>query len=354
MSYSWYNIAEVYDKNKIRWRKKSENWQTLTFPDGMYSYSDINSFLQTQTGRVDLEDKDSEHIFTLYFNMAIYRVVILIRKNYELDLSRGQFAKLVGFQKAELSKGTNFVGKMVPNTTKRVDWVFLHCDLITRQANDVGSDVLFSFSTVQRYSCTVVQLFNGTARRIVVRKFELWVPQLQFTGKGQKFVNENFLKPTQWKYLKEMLHLSSSRRDVNGRWLITPTITPGVKNPRHVFVFFQQTQKQKAFTQNPYIFDTFDLDGDDIAKLATCHLQYGTTFYPELEYEGDFKIRILNDLIDFRCRKNDYNSGVQLQLANFKTLYPIIYFDLRNAKERMTGDPKKRIPLQVKRSRKRT
>ena len=147
MSYSWYNIAEVYDKNKIRWRKKSENWQTLTFPDGMYSYSDINSFLQTQTGRVDLEDKDSEHIFTLYFNMAIYRVVILIRKNYELDLSRGQFAKLVGFKKAELSKGTNFVGKMVPNTTKRVDWVFLHCDLITRQANDVGSDVLFSFST---------------------------------------------------------------------------------------------------------------------------------------------------------------------------------------------------------------
>ena len=46
MSYSWYNIAEVYDENKIRWRKKSEDWQTLTFPDGMYSYSDINSFLQ--------------------------------------------------------------------------------------------------------------------------------------------------------------------------------------------------------------------------------------------------------------------------------------------------------------------
>ena len=43
----------------------------------------------------------------------------------------------------------------------------------------------------------------GTARRIVVRKLELWVPQLHFTGKGQTFVNENFLKPTQWKYLKE-------------------------------------------------------------------------------------------------------------------------------------------------------
>ena len=108
-----------------------------------------------------------------------------------------------------------------------------------------------------------------------------------------------------------------------------------------MFVFFQQTQKQKAFTQNPYIFDTFDLDGDNSAKLATCRLQYGTTFYPDLDYEGDFKIRILNDLIDFRYRKNDYNAGVQLQLANFETLYPIIYFDLRNAEEKMTGDPKK-------------
>jgi len=40
-------------------------------------------------------------------------------------------------------------------------------------------------------------------RRIVVRKLELWAPQLHFTGKGQTMANENFLKPTQWKYLKE-------------------------------------------------------------------------------------------------------------------------------------------------------
>jgi len=36
---------------------------------------------------------------------------------------------------------------MIPNITKSVDWVFLHCDLITRRANDVESDVSYSFST---------------------------------------------------------------------------------------------------------------------------------------------------------------------------------------------------------------
>ena len=178
---------------------------------------------------------------------------------------------------------------------------------------------------------------DGTARRIVVRKLELWVPQLQLTGKGQTLANENFLQPTQWKYLKEVLHLSSSRRDANGTWLITP----GVKNPKHVFVFLQQTRKQNAYTQNPYLFDTFDIDGDNLARLATCRLQYGTSFYHELDYDHDFKIRILNDLINFRYRKNDYNTGVQLQLANFQKLYPIIFFDLRNTKESVTGDHQK-------------
>ena len=178
---------------------------------------------------------------------------------------------------------------------------------------------------------------DGTARRIVVHKLELWAPKLHLTGKGQTLVNENFLKPTPWKYLNENLHSSSSRRDANGTWLITP----GVKDPKHVFVFLQQTRKQNSYTQNPYLFDTFNIDGDDTARLETCRLQYGTKFYPEVEYDQDFKIRILNDLINFRYRKNDYNTGVQLQLANFAKLYPIIYFDLRNIKESATGDSKK-------------
>ena len=165
----------------------------------------------------------------------------------------------------------------------------------------------------------------------------MWAPQLHFTGKGQTLANENFLKPTQWKYLNETLHSSDARRDANGMWLITS----GVKDPKHVFVFLQQARKQNAYTQNPYIFDTFDIDGDDSARLDTCRLQYGTNFYPDLDYDHDFKIRILNDLINFRYRKNDYNTGVQLQLANFEKLYPIIYFDLRNTKESVTGDSKK-------------
>jgi len=177
---------------------------------------------------------------------------------------------------------------------------------------------------------------DGTGRRIVVRKFELWVPRLTLTSEGQKMFNENFLKPAQWTYLREMLHPSSSRGEASGSWLITA----GVKNPKHVFIFFQQTQKQNSLEHNPYIFDTFDLDGDDSAKLDACRLQYGSSYIPGLDYESDFKLRIFNDLTNYRYRKNDYNSGTQIQVANFSSIYPILYFDLRSSKESVTGDSK--------------
>ena len=44
MSYSWNNIDAFYNNNKIRWRKKTEAWQTLTFPNGMYDYKKNQHF----------------------------------------------------------------------------------------------------------------------------------------------------------------------------------------------------------------------------------------------------------------------------------------------------------------------
>ena len=116
---------------------------------------------------------------------------------------------------------------------------------------------------------------------------------------------------------------------------------PGIKNSKHVFVFFQQTQKQNSLEHNFYIFDIFHLDGDGPAKLSTSQLQYGTSYYPDVDYEGGFKLWIVNHLINYRYIKNDYNSGTQLNDANFYSIYPIIYFDLRSAKESVSDSPKR-------------
>ena len=148
---------------------------------------------------------------------------------------------------------------------------------------------------------------DNTARRVVVRTFELWVPSLQFTSEGQKLVNENFLKPVKFHYLREILFNSTARTDANRTW----QITPGLKNAKHVFVYLQRKAKNNALDANPYIFDTFKLNAaDNNSALLTCRLQSGASeFYPELDYTSDFKERILQDVINFRYRKNDYNSG---------------------------------------------
>ena len=88
----------------------------------------------------------------------------------------------------------------------------------------------------------------------------------------------------------------------------------------------------------PYKMDTYSLDG---ASLPNCRLEYGNgIFYPETENDSDSKVRIFNDLMAYAMRKNDYNTGTQLNLANCNSLFPLIYFDLTYQTEKVTRDPK--------------
>ena len=95
------------------------------------------------------------------------------------------------------------------------------------------------FNIILQNDAELIWQDDGLDRRVVVRNFELWVPSLQVTSEGQKLVNENFLKPTKFHYLREILFNSTARTDANGTW----QITPGLKNAKHFFVYLQRTAK---------------------------------------------------------------------------------------------------------------
>ena len=57
----------------------------------MYDYDGIKRFLQSKTGFIDPNDENKGCIFDLYYNFIIYWVVILMAKDYELDLTEGGF-----------------------------------------------------------------------------------------------------------------------------------------------------------------------------------------------------------------------------------------------------------------------
>ena len=179
--------------------------------------------------------------------------------------------------------------------------------------------------------------------RVVLKRFYLWLPRLiPKDSMYSNFVSE-FLKPTTWVYMRDLYNQSSNTRALQNMFQISPAID----DVEHVFVYLQRTDgpNDNESERTPYLFDTFKLNaGDNASSLSSCRLEYGNnTFYPELEYDTDSKIRIFNDLMSYAFRKNDYNSGTQLNLSNFTSLYGLLYFDLSYQKEVVTRDPKQLI-----------
>ena len=184
---------------------------------------------------------------------------------------------------------------------------------------------------------------GGAAGRVVVNRLYLWLPRLvPKDSLYSSFVSE-FLKPTTWTYMRDLYNQSANTQAVQNMYQISPAID----NVKHVFIYLQRTDgpNNHENERTPYIFDTFKLnDADANSSLSSCRLEYGNNvFYPELEYDGDSKIRIFNDLMSYAFRKNDYNTGTQLNLHNFTSLYGLIYFDLSYQKEDVTRDPKQLI-----------
>ena len=175
--------------------------------------------------------------------------------------------------------------------------------------------------------------------RLVIDRFYLWVPRLEpKDALMSKFISD-FQKPSKWKYLREMYQHSDTTRN-SGDFRISASID----KVRHVFVYLQRL-KNNTMTENPYIYDTFKLNAaDNNCKLLSCRLEYGNgVFYPELDYDEESKSRIFSDLMNYSWKKNDYNTGTQLNVINWESLYPLLYFDLSYQAEQVSRDPKQLI-----------
>ena len=80
---------------------------------------------------------------------------------------------------------------------------------------------------------------------------------------------------------------------------------------------------------SPYTMNIFALD------------EYGNgAYYPETEYDSESKVWVLNDLMAYAMKRNDYACNTtQLNLANYCTLYPLIYFNVNYQVEQVTQFP---------------
>ena len=170
---------------------------------------------------------------------------------------------------------------------------------------------------------------DGTSYRLIITRLQLFVPRLVFNSEGQKLYMENYLKPYKWTYLKETAFTSNLSKQNSGHF----RITNGISKPRHVFVFFINNANLDNQLQNPFLYNTFSVSTNP-QTLNRCYLEVGNgNEYPRIHYKPtEDPSRVFRDVMKYVNANNDLQGGTLLNISNFKTLFPFIYFDLTKQK----------------------
>ena len=146
MSFTWFNVTKELNNKKIRFSSDSGViWTELIFNPGVWNYVDFNNFLKdnTETGTAS----NPSFPVTLEFDDTIFRTIITLAQNYQLDLTQSDFNDLIGFNKRILTKSEN-IGDCIPNLSHDREILNVHCDLISDSLVDGDeTDIIFSFST---------------------------------------------------------------------------------------------------------------------------------------------------------------------------------------------------------------
>ena len=105
MTCSWYNIRSSYKNNTIKYTNdRGVNWNTVTFKDRMYSYTDINDYLRQYMEQKNhhTTDQRGNRVFHINVNfiLSTYRVLISFSDDkFQLDLRQTNFGELIGFER---------------------------------------------------------------------------------------------------------------------------------------------------------------------------------------------------------------------------------------------------------------
>ena len=76
---------------------------------------------------------------------------------------------------------------------------------------------------------------------------------MNFNSACLGYVMKNYIVPTSWTYLREMVRTLNNIRHVDSNFRISHSNL----NSKYVFVFFQISDKMNSQDNNPYFFDIF-------------------------------------------------------------------------------------------------
>ena len=72
-----------------------KNWETITFPAGIFDYGDINELIHKRIGKTG-----DDFGISVLFDLTTYKVFIQLANDFQIDFTKsGNFNVLLGFEK---------------------------------------------------------------------------------------------------------------------------------------------------------------------------------------------------------------------------------------------------------------
>ena len=159
---------------------------------------------------------------------------------------------------------------------------------------------------------------------VIITKLRLWAPKIIFNEEGLKAYLAEYLKPKTWIYHKEHQEIKQSNA-TNDAF----RVTAGIRRPRHVFIWAVPTASYDNQGANIFTFGLNKVGGN--RGFARAQLEINNSmFYPQLEFSSTEESRLYRVLMSYSSAYNDVLSGPIIDRTNFKNLFGLLYFDLRN------------------------
>ena len=128
---------------------------------------------------------------------------------------------------------------------------------------------------------------------------------------------------------QKKIEISTSSQQKSGIF----KVTSGIRKPRGVFIWVLNTNKFSQ-TENPFLYNTFSVGNNK--TIEPCYLEVGNeNKYPEnASYPKTEISRVFRDIHRYSIGENEYQmGGTLLNRGNFESLFPFLYFDLKNQDE---------------------
>ena len=165
---------------------------------------------------------------------------------------------------------------------------------------------------------------NAPDSKVIITKLRLWIPKIIFNEVGLKNYLAEYLKPKTWIYHKEHQEIKQS-----GATNDAFRISTGIRRPRHVFIWTVPTLSYNNQGANIFTFGLDKVGGNRGYARAQLEMN-NPMFYPQLEFSSTEESRLYRALVSFSSAYNDVLSGPIIDRTNFKDLFGLLYFDLRN------------------------